>query len=154
MNHSGKLLLAITLLLLSFASAPAQSYTGDRAEIDTILQNIESFSRFYMNKEYEKLAGAYTVDGKILPPGTDIIEGREAIQRRWTLPEGVNVLHHEINPAEIKIVGDYAYDVGYYEGRTERPDGNVYPFKGKYVIVWKKVEGDWKIYLDIWNDIR
>ncbi|MBV1923248.1 MAG: hypothetical protein KUG68_04380, partial [Flavobacteriaceae bacterium] len=26
-------------------------------------------------------------------------------------------------------------------------------FKGKYVIVWKKIENDWKIYLDIWNKL-
>ena len=133
-------------------SANAQKYSGDQKEIDQILKNIDQFSQAYMNQDYETLAAAYTVDGKILPPGTDIIEGQKAIKERWILPEGVEILHHKISPEEINIIGDHAYDVGYYEGSSRRPDGEVSEFAGKYVIVWKKVNDEWKIYLDIWNN--
>lgn len=146
-------ILTIGIALCAVTSVSAQNYIGDQKDIKQILQNIDDFSMYYVNKDYEKLANAYTLDGKILPPGTGIIEGREAIKKRWTLPEGVDILHHKINPSEIKIIAEYAYDVGYYEGRSKRQDGEIRPFKGKYVIVWKKVAGDWKIYLDIWNGV-
>lgn len=132
----------------------AQNYSGSQEDIDQILQNIERFSQAYMSEDYDALADAYTIDGKILPPGADIIEGRKAIKGRWILPEGVDVPFHKITPIEIKINGDYAYDTGYYEGKSKKLNGDVIDFKGKYVIVWKKVDDDWKIYLDIWNGVN
>ena len=134
--------------------ANGQNFIGDKNEIDAILTNIKQFSQYYMDAEYENLAKCYTEDGKIFPDKTDIIEGFEAIKKRWTLPDNVDVLHHKVTPLEIRIVGDIAYDYGYYEGETQYPNGNKYAFKGKYVIVWKKVDGDWKIYLDIWNKLE
>ena len=61
---------------------------------------------------------------------------------------------HEVEPTEITIVDNIAYDLGYYNGKTQRKDGSVVTWKGKYLIVWKKVEGEWKIYADAWNDIK
>lgn len=134
-------------------SAIAQTLNGDKTEIDKILKNIHSFSQYYMNAEYQKLAECYTIDGKIFPNNADIIKGTEAIKKRWILPENVKVLLHKVTPLEITIENDSAYDYGYYEGETLRADGTKTKFKGKYVIVWKKINDDWKIYLDIWNNL-
>lgn len=97
---------------------------------------------------------AYTDDAKIFPNNMDIIEGRDAIITYWTLPEGVETIYHKITPEEIKILGNEAYDYGYYEGKTKRADGSELKWKGKYVIIWKKINEEWKIYLDIWNRIQ
>lgn len=44
------------------------------------------------------------------------------------------------------------YDYGYYEGVIKLVDGCFSYWEGKYVIVWKKLkDGDWKMYIDIWN---
>lgn len=123
-------------------------------EIQNILNNIASFSKYYMKADFESLANAYCEDGIILPPGADIIKGREAIKKRWILPEGVAVPYHKITPTEINIMGDYAYDIGYYEGKSIRKDKSEVSWKGKYLIVWKKEDGDWKIYADAWNRIN
>lgn len=134
-------------------TATAQQFEGDERDIQQILTNIENFSGYYMNADYDNLARAYTRDAKILPPGTDIIEGREAIKQRWIVPDEVQIIHHKIEPAEIKVIGEYAYDAGYYEGTTRRADQTEVSWEGKYLIVWKKEEGEWKIYLDAWNRI-
>jgi ketosteroid isomerase-like protein len=63
------------------------------------------------------------------------------------------VLHHKSIPEEIEVMGSTAYDVGYYEGRTKKVNGEEESWRGKYVIVWKKEGGDWKMYLDIWNPV-
>lgn len=126
--------------------------SGNAADVDAILKNIDQFSKSYMDEDYEALARAYAPDARILPPSADIIRGRQAIKKRWQLPADVDVPLHKITPTEITINGNYAYDVGYYEGRS-RKAGKEYPFKGKYVIVWKKIEGQWKIYMDIWNSV-
>ena len=147
-----RLLATLTLFSICFTTS-AQQYVGDKSEVDKILVKVKQFSEYVMSSDYKNIAASYTDDGKIFPDRRDIIGGREKIENYWTLPEGVETPYHKIIPEEITINEDYAYDYGRYEGRTKRKDGSESSWKGKYVIVWKKVDGDWKIYLDIWNRI-
>lgn len=147
------IIIAITVIC-SWQFSFSQTYIGDKEEIQAIQKNIKSFSEYYTSADYDALANAYCKEGVILPPGADIIKGREAIKKRWILPAGVTVSHHKSTPTEIKIINNYAYDVGYYEGITVRKDKSEVSFRGKYLIVWKKEDGDWKIYADAWNKIN
>lgn len=143
----------ISLLLLSYAIS-AQDYSGNQEDIDMILSNIKDFSISVMSSNYQSIGEAYSDDAKIFPNNRDIITGREAIIEYWTLPEGIQTRYHKITPKEIKILGEEAYDYGYYEGITRRADGTETGWKGKYLIVWKKIDQEWKIYLDIWNSVK
>lgn len=149
MKKSTILLFAIFPLFLS-----AQNYNGPEEDIETILNHIKTFSKHVMAGDHEQIAAAYTEDGKIFPSGRKIISGQEGLQNYWALPEGISIVHHKVTPEEITISGDQAYDYGYYEGRTKLKDGTESSWQGKYVIVWKKVDDDWKIYLDIWNRVE
>ena len=143
----------ILLLLLSI-SCFAQEYAGKGEDINIILKNINEFSRLYVGAETDKLTAMYCEDAKIFPAGDDIIIGQTAIKNKWTLPKGAKVLSHKVTPKEIKIIEDYAYDYGYYEGSSINKDDVTSNWKGKYVIIWKKEDNNWKIYLDIWNRIN
>ncbi len=129
-------------------------YNSNEKARAKIISNAEAFSQAYINADYDAMAETYTLDGKIFPNGTKIIEGQEAIKDRWIIRNGSKILHHKTVTEELKFLGDYAYDYGYYEGKTQKKDGSVSEWKGKYVIVWKKVAGDWKMYLDIWNNVN
>lgn len=126
---------------------------GIEVEEQTLRTAMKEFSKAYIAGDYETIADAYTADGKIFPNNASIIEGREAIKKRWMLPEGASILDHELQPEEINILGDYAFDYGYYKGITKTKEGKEVDFKGKYVVVWKKIDADWKMYLDIWNRV-
>ena len=145
--------LTISFCLLISSLLSAQTYSGNQEDIDIILANIEAFSEDVMKGDAEALGMAYTEDAKIFPNNMDITHGRDAITNYWLMPKGVKIKYHKVIPEEIKVTEDEAYDYGYYEGTTLRPDGTEASWKGKYVIVWKKVENDWKIYLDIWNSL-
>jgi len=140
------------LVLLLSLNIFAQEYSGKGEDINKILNTIDAFSKAYVSADFDKLTTFYSTDGKIFPTGADIIVGHKAIKKRWILPKGSKILYHKITPEEIKIIDDYAYDYGYYEGNSS-DNNTVNGFKGKYVIVWKKIDNDWKIYLDIWNRI-
>lgn len=148
---SRTLLIAIALLFTT--PAFGQVFEGDQEEIDKILRNVAQFSEYYVNGETEKLVNCYTEDGKVFPGRRDIIEGQEGLRKYWMPREGSKVLRHKINPVEIRVVENTAYDYGYYEGTSQNAEGENRDFKGKYVIVWHKVGEDWKIYLDIWNGL-
>ncbi|MCA6078839.1 YybH family protein [Fulvivirga sedimenti] len=145
-----KYILSLVFIIAGY-SIHAQEYYGNAEEIDEILAAIHDFSDAYMEADYDRLAAHYTTDARILPPGTDIIQGRELIQKRWILPENVKIMFHKATPHELRITGDYAYDLGVYEGKTRRADGSVSSWKGKYIIIWQKVDGKWLIYADAWN---
>jgi ketosteroid isomerase-like protein len=146
-------ILFVMLMLSINTVVSSQTYSGNQNDIDEILVNIDKFSSYIMASNYEMIAESYTDDGKIFPNNSEIIEGRTLIKSYWQLPEGVRILHHKLTPSEIKVLGNEAYDYGHYEGKTKRKDGQEVSWKGKYVVVWKKVENEWKIYLDIWNSI-
>jgi ketosteroid isomerase-like protein len=123
------------------------------SDLAIIEENTAAFSKAYVNADYESLANFYTTDAKIFPNNTPIITGRDGIKKQWILPQGVKTIHHKVTPSEINIENNYAYDYGIYEGKTMTKEEKEVSWKGKYVIVWKKINNDWKIYLDIWNRI-
>ena len=147
-----KLLLPIFILLISHTLS-AQHFHGNKTDIHAVLDKIKAFSEAVVESDYDAIANSYTLDGKIFPSGTEIISGRKAIKERWILPEGVSITHHRVVPMEIRFLDDYAHDFGHYFGTTRKANGEEVSWKGKYVIVWKKVDGEWLIYLDIWNRI-
>ena len=56
-------------------------------------------------------------------------------------------------PTKIEVAksGDIAYDVGTFELKTTDPQGKLVSEAGKYVVVWKKQNGQWKAVADIFN---
>ena len=122
-------------------------------DLAIIKSNIEAFSEALMNSDSAAIFEAYTQDGKIMPNNTPILEG-ESLRNYWAqgFRNGQVYFYHKVSPIEIKILGEYAYDYGYYEGESGS-DEKRSKWKGKYIIIWKYVEGDWKIHLDIWNRV-
>ncbi|MDR5591318.1 nuclear transport factor 2 family protein [Christiangramia sp. SM2212] len=149
-----KFLILFFALSLNSLDLISQEFIGDKNDIDIILKNTEAFSKAYVNADYDGIKESYAENAVILPPGAELIKGKQAIKERWILPEEVKILSHKITQTEIKIINDHAYDIGYYEGSTQRNDGTEISWKGKYLIVWKKEEGDWKIYADAWNQVE
>ncbi len=128
-------------------------YSGPKEDLFAILAATEEFSTAYMAEDAAEITAKYTTDAKIMPGGTLIIEGHPAIQERWTVNKTTtDILHHQVTPSEIIIEGDTAYDHGYYRGSSVH-NGVKSEWRGKYVIIWKKVDGHWLIYLDIWNRV-
>lgn len=127
------------------------SYSIEKA---AIIERSNHFSQAYISGDYDAMAEAYTSDAKIFPSGSEIISGLDAIKKRWTLTDGTTILNHQVFPEEIQIEGKYSYDYGVYEGKSKNKEGEVSDWKGKYVIVWKKENGEWKMYLDIWNRVK
>lgn len=148
-----KNLIFIILTIASISHLQSQTLNGNKEDIQTILKNTLDFSKSVMDSDYKKIADSYTKDAKIFPNKNNILEGEDIIDY-WTLPEGISTTYHKITQTEISIIDNTAYDYGYYEGKTKHKDGHISSWKGKYVIVWKKVDGgDWKMYLDIWNKL-
>src|SRR5215211_2011935 len=135
--------LAIAGLGVILASpAPAQ----DKAAIEKLN---EAFAAAFNNGDMATVAGMYTEDADLLPPGADMIKGRRAIQVFWTkAAEGVTVA--KLTAVDVAPLGpDAAREIGTFSLRTR--DAPPREIVGKYVVVWRKVGNDWKLATDIWN---
>ncbi|MEQ6166659.1 nuclear transport factor 2 family protein [Ekhidna sp. MALMAid0563] len=141
------ILTILTLTIFSYAKAQEK-------EVESIKSQAKKFSEYMMNGEREQVVAMYTSDAKIFPADRDILEG-ERLANYWNPPgeRSWKTSYHRITPVEIKVMGNEAYDWGYYEGTSSNGE-QTSDWRGKYVIIWRKIEGEWKIYLDIWNRIK
>jgi uncharacterized protein (TIGR02246 family) len=144
-------LTTLVLLLGSVLGGPvlcAQTAAADSAAIHELGRQ---FSAAYMRGDATAMANLYTTDAVIFPERSEWITGREAITRYWTLKPGRRVTRHLVTPIRIVVDGEHAYDYGTFEIAGER-DGTAWgPFRGKYVVVWRRDKGSWRMQLDIWN---
>lgn len=90
----------------------------------------------------------YTEDAKLLPPNSEILEGREAIQAFWQGGMDMGIKECKLETVIVEAQGDAAYEIGTYTLTIEPPGGPVITDKGKYLVVWKRQDGSWKLHAD------
>ncbi len=102
------------------------------------------------NGDAAQVAAVYAPDGWAFPPGGPIVKGREAVQGLWqgVIDSGVKSI--ELNTLDLDVRGDDAVEVG--EGALFVAGGQL-AARVKYIVVWKRLNGEWKYYRDIWNDL-
>ena len=121
------------------------STTALHAAIRAADDNMESA---FGQGDSESIAGLYTEDGMLLPAGSDPVTGKPAIQAFWqgAMDTGIKGLGLEI--VELEDHGSTAIEVGNY---TLSSEGEEVIDRGKYIVIWKQEDGQWKLHRDIWN---
>ncbi|AOW19301.1 TonB family protein [Urechidicola croceus] len=94
------------------------------------------------------LNNTFTTDAKIFAPNSDLVIGRDAISTINS--ERVNFGIKEFTEKSLYFYGNenYLIDEGNYYLRYG--EKNIID-QGKYITIWKKEDGDWKIFSNIWN---
>jgi ketosteroid isomerase-like protein len=133
---------AAILLLASFSSFAAdQDKAAVRARTAALAQVLMSQDK----DRGTKLAAFYTTNAKIIGDGTEIVQGKAAIEKLYA--ESTTIITKiEMRNLDVVVQGNVAYAYGYYTvaGAT---DGKAWgPVDGKYLDVWAKDGDQW--YLD------
>ena len=97
------------------------------------------------------LANLYTVGGQLLPPNSEVVAGRDGIRAFWQGALDAGLTEATLDTVEAESTGETAVEVGRY---TLRAKGGQVADAGKYVVVWKREGGGWKLHRDIWNTKR
>ena len=99
-------------------------------------------------RTFAALDQIYTVDARILPPGADLIEGRQNIKGFWQAAvAGMNVQDAKLVSVNAHLAGDSIIEVG--RAKLFLPESQSADVK--YVVEWKQEGGAWKWHTDIWN---
>ena len=93
------------------------------------------------------LAAHYAADAMIMPPNSETVNGKNAIAV-WGGAVRMGVKGFKLNTSDVAGGGDIYTETGTFEMTGAE---NKTLDKGKYITVWKKENGTWKIYRDIWN---
>ena len=94
----------------------------------------------------------YTSNGLLRPSNSPPIEGPAAVAAVWkSWSELPNVsVTIGTNRLEVSASGDMASDYGWYKFEFDTENGR-FKDNGKYIVVWQKVDGIWKVSADIFN---
>jgi uncharacterized protein (TIGR02246 family) len=136
-------LTAITIsLTLLAATAAAQ-------DKPTIQRLNDSWTTAFNKGDSHALAELYAADAYVLPAGSEMVHGRQAIQGFWDnamkqLGDG------KLTTVDVQPLGpDAAREIGTFSFKTKGNAPEV--VDGKYVVVWRKMNDQWKLAADIWN---
>lgn len=113
-------------------------------EIATVNRQFEDAAR---KGDLDRLASLYTRDAIALPPDSPMVKGRDNIKQMWgTIAQQIGLKDVRLNTTDLEVTGDTAYEVG--EANLTVANGSA---AVKFVVVWKKVDGQWRLHRDIWN---
>lgn len=124
--------------------------------MSTSTKNIESdiraaddhFQSLFAQGDAAGMSELYTEEGMLLPTGSDFIQGKQGIQSFWQAVMDMGIKQAQLEIVEVERHGDTAVELGRYT--LGGADQQVLD-QGKYVVIWKREDGAWKLHRDIWN---
>ena len=94
----------------------------------------------------------YREDAIVMPPGHALLQGHPAIQKFYQqlFQSPAKLTSFTFDHLESTVAGDTAYDVGSYKQTFVVP-GHTIEDVGKYSVILKRTDGEWKIAYLIFN---
>ena len=147
----------ICLLALSFLFSSCNSDSGKTTSVSAL--NLDSVKAAInaSNKEYGaclatgdsvKFASFYTADACINPPNMARMCGTKAITSFANGGYQMGIRNIKLTCEEVMGGGDAVSEIGTYDILDAKGTSMD---KGKYIVVWKMVDGKWKMNKDEWN---
>jgi len=109
-------------------------------------------SEVFGKRNFAALDNIYTRDARILPPGAQMISGREAIKQFWTdMVQSANATSAVLASVDVMPAGEGAVEIGKAILTVKPPGQSTAQMEVKYVVYWQQEDGHWKWHVDIWN---
>ncbi len=100
-------------------------------------------------RDFAALERVYTRNARLLPPGAPMVAGRAAVAGFWRgALDALGVESLRLHTLTLDVLGDSAQEVGRAELAVK---GGGAPVALKYVVLWKREDGGWRLDVDIWN---
>ncbi|MDH3745856.1 MAG: DUF4440 domain-containing protein [Acidobacteriota bacterium] len=133
--------LSILVIVVVVACAPTASREGTE-----IAEQSKAWAAGFNSENPDAIAALYSGDARLMAPNAQMEQGSEAVRATFgaMIEAGLGI---ELDTVETRVAGDIGYRVGTYSLTA----GGEEVDRGKYVEVWRKLDGVWKITADIWN---
>ena len=149
----GSLHTAGSLLVLSALACGQPAPSG--APPEALHAEIAAANRCFMDAaqagDGNAAAACYSADAMAMPPNSAPVSGREAIAALWS-GAFESVAKVDLQTDEVAALGaDGAVEVG--RATLSAKDGSVAD-EGKYIVIWKREDGAWRMRRDMWSSNR
>ncbi len=130
---------------------------GEQTTDPALTTLADAFADAFNAKDAPKVASFYTDDAVVMPPDQPMVRGRRNIEAYYTRGFRQDVSNFRLVPMESAVTGTHAFEAG-RSSLTSRTSAspqrgpNLVTSNGKYVVIYKRVDGAWKIAYDIFND--
>jgi len=108
----------------------------------------KGFMEAFNSGDANAVAMNYTTNARLYPSNSDVIEGNEAIEEFWNGALNMGIKKALLETVTAESYGNIAIEEGRY---TLYVEGDLIADQGKYIVTWKKENGQWKLHKDIWN---
>ena len=115
---------------------------------DAIAAANEDFMAAFKRGDAAGLAALNTENGQILPPNSDFVKGKQAVQAFWQALFDMGIKEAKLNIVEVESHGDTAIEISKF---TLHGEGGQVLDNGKYIVIWKQTEENWRLHRDIFN---
>jgi uncharacterized protein (TIGR02246 family) len=139
-------MLRVMLFGVCLSLATSAALAQDKATIEK-LNN--AWTAAFNKGDAQAVAAMYAEDAYVLPPGSDIVKGRAAIEAFWR-QAAQQMTDAKLTTLDLLPLGrTAAREIGTVSLKTKsQPPQEIV---GKYAVVWRKIGGQWKLATDIWN---
>jgi uncharacterized protein (TIGR02246 family) len=144
------------MLLAVIIITACQSKTKTSSNDADAIRNIEDqWIDANKAKDINKVVSIFASDAVQIEPNKPVSVGIEAIRKSWEIYfSDTTYLHNTITQTieniEVSASGDLGYARGTVHYSLKTPDGTV-EYVDKFVDIYKKIDGDWKCGVGIWN---
>jgi uncharacterized protein (TIGR02246 family) len=99
--------------------------------------------------DIDRVVTFYAKDGSVVWPDMPPAKGHAAIRASWKSIL-TSDMYLDFEPTHIEVSGDMASDFGlvHFKRNAKPGDGKN---TAKYLVVWKRENGAWKVFYDCWN---
>ena len=143
-SGTGRMVIGLVSMVL-LTALPASAADDVRSAIEAANKKWEAAAS---RSDGPGVAALYTAHGQLLPPQSDVVSGTHAIGQFLQAVFDSGIKGASLVTVEVESHGNTAHEVGKLEFLGA--DGKVLDH-GKYVVIWKKEGGSWKLHRDIWN---
>ena len=137
----------VLIVTVPFSLAQTKSSTISGGDMrSTIEAANKRFLDAFSKGDAARIAGMYAEGARVMPPNSPMVQGGQQIKELWQglINTGAKF---SLSTSDVEAQGNVLYEVGTYE--LIFPDNK--RDAGKYVVVWKRQKGVWKLAVDIWN---
>jgi ketosteroid isomerase-like protein len=126
-----------------------------QAEKDAIQNNEDQWTVALQTSDVEKIVSYYATEAVSMRPNQPIYTGLNEIRNATESMFAdttllFNTYTGKVDAIEVSVAGDMAYSYGHDEIMVKTKGGLVKD-EGKWVDVWKKLDGQWKVIVSCGN---
>ena len=125
---------------------------SDSAQV-AITARGEAFAAAVNAGQADAVAAMYTDDAVLMPPDMPAVTGRDNIRATFAAMMGqMPGMRIAFDVQDVAANGPLAVERGAWIITLAAPDGASTEMRGKYLVAWHKMDGEWMMAWDIWNN--